>query len=126
MTLNGQAPEVEDGPRRYLPTLLTPRDMNRAKTALADILDGRSTYDLLEDDEDRVPFVIWCLESRTKPGFTWDDALDTPYLGEWKEGPVGPPTTAAPPAGGARNGASGSSKKQTAPAPEPSSASTSG
>lgn len=119
MSVNGQAPEIEDGPRRYLPTLLTPRDMNRAKTALADILGDRSPYDLLEDDADRVPFTIWALESRTNPGFTWDDALDTPYLGEWKAGEPGPPTTAAPPAGGARNGVSGSSKKQTAPADAP-------
>ena len=110
------APEIEDGPRRYLPTLLTARDMRRAKVALPDVLDGRSTYDMLEDDEDRVPFTIWCLESRTNPDFTWDQALDTPYLGEWKDGPAGPPTNAAPPAGGAKNGAQGSSKKPTGPA----------
>jgi hypothetical protein len=115
--------EIEDGPRRYLPTLLTPRDMHRAKKALADILDGRSAYDMLEDDDDRVPFTIWCLESRNNPGFTWDDALDTPYLGEWKDGPAGPPTTAAPPAGGAKNAAPGSSRKPNERGPAPSSAS---
>jgi hypothetical protein len=131
MTQNGQVDseftvEVEDGPKRYLPTLLTPRDMRRAKTDLAEVIGDRSTYDMLEDDEDRVPFTIWCLESRTKPHFTWDDALDTPYLGEWVEGPAGPPTTAAPPAGGARNGAHDSSKKRSGPAAAPSSASSTG
>jgi hypothetical protein len=128
MTDNGQVADdfevkVEDGPKRYLPTLLTPRDMFRAKKALADVLGDRSAYDMLEDDDERVPFVIWCLESRNKPNFTWDQALDTPYLGEWVEGPAGPPTTAAPPAGGARNGARGTSKKPNGPANVPSSAS---
>lgn len=127
MSDNGQVPaEVEVGPRRYLPTLLTARDHYRAKKALADVIGDRSTYDMLDDDEDRVPFTIWCLQSRTHPDFTWDQALDIPYLGEWKEGPPGPPTTAAPPAGGANGAASASSRKRTAPAPGPSSANTSG
>ncbi|HWD47011.1 MAG TPA: hypothetical protein VHM23_25410 [Actinomycetota bacterium] len=108
--------------RRYLPTLLTPRDMARAKKALAEVIGERSAYDMLEDDDERVPFTIWCLESRANPAFTWDDALDTPYLGEWKGGEVGPPQTAAPPAGGARNGAPGSPKRPTEPAPASSSA----
>ena len=125
MTNNGQVTddlEVEAGPRRYLPTLLTSADMNRARTALGD----RSAYDLLDDDYDRVPLTIWCLRSRTDPSFTWQQALETPYLSEWVEGPPGPPTTAAPPAGGANGAASASSKKRTAPAPAPSSANTSG
>jgi hypothetical protein len=127
MTQNGQVSddftvEVEDGPKRYLPTLLTPEDMDRARVELADVLGDRSAYDMLEDDYDRVPFTIWCLESRNKP-FTWQQAKRTPYLGEWKDGPAGPPPTAAPPAGGARNGAQGSSRKRSGPAAAPSSAS---
>ena len=96
--------------------------MNRARTALADILGDRSAYDLLDDDYDRVPLTIWCLRSRTDPSFTWQQALETPYLSEWTEGPPGPPTTAAPPAGGANGAGSASSKKRTAPANGPSSA----
>lgn len=120
MSVNGDhAPEVEDGPRRYLPQLLTPQDMNRARDQLGDVLNGRSAYDLLEDDYDRVPLTIWCLETRTNPGFTWAEALATPYLGEWKAGPPGPPTSVAPPAGGANDAASGSSKRRTAPATGP-------
>ena len=128
MTNNGQVTDpdaVEAGPRRYLPTLLTSADMNRARTALAEVLGDRSAYDMLDDDYDRFPLTIWCLRSRTDPGFTWQQALETPYLSEWVEGPPGPPTTAAPPAGGANGAASASSKKRTAPATGPSSASTS-
>jgi hypothetical protein len=114
--------EPEDSGRRYLPTLLTPRDMARAKKQLAEVIGERSAYDMLEDDDERVPFTIWCLESRANPAFTWDDALDTPYLGEWKGGDPGPPRTAAPPDGGARNGEVASPKQRTGPAPAKSSA----
>lgn len=129
MTPNGQYTpemEIEEGPRRYMPQYLTSEDMDRARDHLADVLGERTAYDLLEDDYLRVPLTIWCLESRTDPGFTWEQARRTPYLGEWKAGPAGPPTTAAPPAGGANGAASGSSRKRTAPDAAPSSASTSG
>ena len=129
MTDNGQVTDleaVEAGPRRYLPTLLTSADMNRARTALAEVLGDRSAYDMLDDDYDRVPLTIWCLRSRTDPSFTWQQALETPYLAEWAEGEPGPPTIAAPPAGGANGAASAGSRKRTAPAGGPSSASTSG
>lgn len=118
---NGQhAPEeVEEGPRRYLPTLLDSEDMLRARDKLADVLGDRTAYDLLEDDYLRVPLTIWCLRSRKDPDFTWEQALKVPYLSEWEDGPPGPPTTAAPPAGGANGAASASSRKRTAPADAP-------
>jgi hypothetical protein len=127
MTENGQVTDaVEAGPRRYLPTLLTSADMNRAREQLKDVLGDRSAYDLLDDDYDRVPLTIWCLRSRTDPSFTWQQALETPYLSEWTEGEAGPPTTAAPPAGGANGAASASSSKRTGTGRGKSSAPTSG
>lgn len=56
------------------PSLLTPRDLKRAKVAL----DGRNPFDLLEDPVEAVALTIWCLKSREDPEFTWDQAEDTP------------------------------------------------
>jgi hypothetical protein len=124
MSENGQIPERQKIDAR----LLTPRDMARAKVALAEMLDGRSPYDMVEGDvEDAVPFTIWCLKSRANPAFTWEDALDTPFLGDFD--PVSPPQTPPPDASGsspARNGGSRPKTKPAAPEPAPSSASTSG
>jgi len=111
------------------PELLTPRDHLRAKTALADVLKElgfQSTYDMIEDVEYAVPFAMWCLKTRTVPEFTWDQALDTPYLIETEIGESGPPQILAPPTSGASGDGSPSKRKPAATATAPSSASSSG
>jgi hypothetical protein len=124
MTENGQTPERPKIDAR----LLTPRDMARAKVALAEVLDGRSPYDMVEGEvDDAVPFTIWCLKSRANPAFTWEEALDTPFLGDFE--PVSPPPIPPPDASGSSPGKNGGSKpkaKPAAPDPARSSASTSG
>jgi len=129
MSDNGKAPaEVTAAARQgYSPQMLTPRDMLRAKAALADVLGDRSPYDMFDDDLERAPFIIWCLRSRTDPGFTWEDALDTPYLGEFEIGDSRPPppTVSPTPSPPESNASGGSRKKPSEPAPEPSSASSS-
>jgi hypothetical protein len=87
-TTNGQTP----APSRLSADQLTPRDMNRAKELLGDVLAGRSPYDMLEDMAEAVPFTIWCLRTRTDPAFTWDDALDAPFLADAQVGPSRPLT----------------------------------
>jgi hypothetical protein len=128
MSDNGKAPaEVTTDRQGYSPDLLTPRDMLRAAAVLGDVLGERSPYDMFTDDLERAPFIIWCLRSRTDPSFTWEDALDTPYLGEFEIGDSRPPQTAPSPTpsppGSSASG--GSKRKPSEPAPEPSSASSS-
>lgn len=84
-TTNGEAPAstvaaLEAGtpaPRlRYDPDLLTPRDLIRARTALG----GRNPQELMGDPLEQGPLVYWCIRSRTDTGFTYEQALDTPYV----------------------------------------------
>jgi len=58
------------------PKQLTMRDLKRAR---AGPLEGRSPYDLFEDELESRVLVIWCVRSRDDPEFTWDDAQDVPY-----------------------------------------------
>lgn len=59
---------------------LTPRDMKRAK---ATVLGGKDPWAWVSGDEsdetDVRTLIMWCLKSRHIPGFTWDQAEDTPY-----------------------------------------------
>lgn len=115
--------------RMISPMLLTARDHLRAKAPLADIVAAcgyDSTYAMVEDAEWAVPFTIWCLKTRTDPGFTWDQALDTPYLLETEIGESGPPQTPAPPTGGASDDTPESRRKPNASTPEPAAAPSSG
>lgn len=105
------------------PDALTPGDYLRAKTALAELLDGRSPYELL-DGEEMYPFCIWAIRSRDDPEFTWADALATPFY-EWRLGGGPPPRTRPPGSPGSRprrpSGA-GSISKPKPPAAAPGSA----
>jgi hypothetical protein len=60
------------------PDALTPRDYLRGKQQLADVLKGRSPYELLQGEE-MYPWLIWAIRSRTDPGYTWEQALDEPF-----------------------------------------------
>jgi hypothetical protein len=123
MTENEQVPDRPS----LNPELLTPRDMQRAKVALAEVLGDRDPYDMIEERATAVPFTIWCLRSRVDPSFTWEQALDTPFLGDFE--PFGPPQIPGPAANGGspgRSTASGSKRKRPAPATAPGSASSSG
>lgn len=66
---------------RLDPSLLTPRDLKRAKV----VLGGRNPFDLLADPVEAVTLTVWCLRSRQDSEFTWDQAEDTP-LGEFDMG----------------------------------------
>jgi hypothetical protein len=115
---------LADSKLRLDPSLLTPRDLKRAKV----VLDGRNPFEMLEDPVDAMTLTVWCLRSREDPEFTWDQAEDTP-LGDFdmavedeQEADGSPPSTAelatsglelgssATTTGG--NGSSGSSKKR--------------
>jgi hypothetical protein len=76
---------------------LTPRDLLRARTMLAEAGDPRSPYDLMEDDIEKSALVIWCLKSRTDAQFTYEQALDTPYSEFTVEDDEPPPPPGGPP-----------------------------
>lgn len=102
------------------PELLNSRDMRRART----MLEGRNPYELLDDPIDRVPLIVWCLASRDNPDFTWDQALDIPFSrlqfgSDEPDPPTAPPGSPGP--GAEPKPVSGSSKKQRAATPKPSS-----
>jgi hypothetical protein len=121
MTENGQVSKLSIDPR-----LLTPDDMDRAEVALAEWLDGRDPYDMLDERKTAVPLTIWCLFSRNDPSFTWEQARHTPFLGDFE--PASPPQIPPPDASGSsrgRNGGNASRKQPAEPAAEPASAPTS-
>ena len=72
---------------------LTPRDLSRARVMLG----GQDPNEVLASDDtyERIALMIWCLKSRTMPGFTWDDALDTPF-GEFDMSVDEPPPPIGP------------------------------
>ena len=110
-----------NGKIRVDPSLLTPRDLQRAKVATG----GRNPYELLEDPAEAFPLVLWCLKSRDDPGFTWDQALDTPFAdldmtGEEPDPPTAP--AAGPGASPKKNAAPPSSTTPNGSAPAKSSA----
>jgi hypothetical protein len=61
---------------RLEPDTLTPGDFKRARKLL-----GVDPYEAItaDDREDRIIFMIWCIKSRTDPGFTMAQAEQTPF-----------------------------------------------
>jgi hypothetical protein len=94
------------------PDALTPGDHLRAKVALAGLLGERSPYELLGGDE-MYPYIMWCLRSRDDPGFTWEQALATPFY-EFRMSGGPPPPTAPPPS---LPGSSDAAPKRRQPTP---------
>ena len=103
---------------------LTPKDMKRARVALG----GRNPWELTENVDDRLTLIMWCLKSRHIPGFTWEDAENTPY-GEFlpPEDDSPPPIPASESSGRSETTPVGNDSSETPPSttPEPSSASSS-
>ncbi len=78
-------------PRRYRLDAdeLTPNDIKRARV----MLDGKNPWEVLSHEDDMFTLMIWCLKSRTDPGFTWEQAENTPF-GEFDPAvPNDPPRT---------------------------------
>jgi hypothetical protein len=76
----------ENGKLVLDPNLLTPRDMKRARVAIS----GQNPYEMMENQDDAIPLIIWCLQSRVDPDFTWEQALDTPFS-DFEMAEEGPP-----------------------------------
>jgi hypothetical protein len=84
------------------PDLLKPSDMERAETALANILKGRDPMDLTDpttakDFREWFTFMNWCFRSRKRPKMTWADAQDIEFGAasvpqRWIDGPVVEPS----------------------------------
>jgi hypothetical protein len=102
-----------NGKQRLDPEVLTPRDMQRAK---AGPLRGRSAYELMGDPEEMFPLIIWCLRSRDDPGFTWEQALDTPFSNYDMAGGQSPPESPTPAPSGSTPRPSGGKRSKTKPA----------
>lgn len=114
------------------PDALRPRDYIRGKEALKDVLATEgldNCYDFL-GTEWMYPWLMWALESRTDPSFTWEQALDRDFWhyrmgGDERPSPVIPPLSSSgrsdsTPAGNATK------PKRPRPAPAPNSSSGSG
>jgi hypothetical protein len=109
MTENGQVSKLSIDPR-----LLTPDDMDRAEVELAEWLDGRDPYDMLDERKTAVPLTIWCLFSRADPSFTWEQARHTPFLGDFE--PASPPQIPPLAASGSSPAKSGGTRSKREPA----------
>jgi hypothetical protein len=93
---------------------LTPRDMLRAKAAR--LFGETDPQDAIAAEQlYATPLVIWCIQTRTNPDFTWDQALDSPY-GILKVSEAPPPLTDTP---AGRGSASGSRRRTSAPVTPP-------
>jgi hypothetical protein len=75
------------------------RDMKRAK---ATVLEGKDPWEWLQgeesDEADVRTLIIWMLKSRHIPGFTWEQAEETPY-GEFRPASEEPPPPLGEPPG---------------------------
>ena len=57
------------------PDSLSNKDMRRARVMLG----GRNPWEVLDEDDNRITLVIWCLKSRTNPDYTWEEADECPF-----------------------------------------------
>lgn len=120
MTSNGKVKEAEARqaierspwkPKMYRLTSdeLSPRDLKRAKV----MLDGRNPWEVLDDDEDRLTLIMWCLKSRHIPGFTWEQAEETTYGEFLPPTEVPPPTPASDSSGSSKTTPAGNASDET-------------
>jgi hypothetical protein len=109
-------------PKTYTLTLdeLSGRDMKRAK---AQVLGGKEPWDWIagddSDEADVRTLIIWCLKSRHIPGFTWEQAEDTPYKEFLPARDNPPPTPPLDSSGRSETTPSGSESTPPPPTPEP-------
>jgi hypothetical protein len=111
------------------PMQLTPRDMFRAAPVLKEQagLPDTDPYDLLDVEGDRYlrrVLIIWCLKSREDPGFTWEQAWDTPFgdmFTDEEEGAAeeAPPTPGPESSGTGPGGNANGTSNRKRPAAEP-------
>jgi hypothetical protein len=118
---------VTESPRRYRldPDELTPKDMKRARVMLG----GKNPWELMEDDDEKLTLIIWCLKSRAQPDLTWAQAEETPFSEFDPAVPRDPPPTRPleqSGSSGSTPSGSGSTRRRPKPAAAPSSASSSG
>lgn len=119
-TKNGKVPaeaaaaavkQSEWQPRMYRLTTdeLTGRDMKRARV----VLKGRDPWELTDDMDERFTLIIWCLKSRHFPGFTWEQAEDTPFGEFLPPSEVPPPTPASESSGNSETTPAGKDSSET-------------
>jgi hypothetical protein len=112
------------------PDALRPRDYIRGQTALKAVLaelDFENCYDFLGGPY-AYPWMMWALESRADPSFTWEQALDRDFR-HYRMGEEVPPQTQPSELSGRSEitpSGSGSKQQRRRPATEPSSSPTSG
>lgn len=91
---------------------LTINDLRRAKVMLG----GRDPQELMADSVEQMQLTVWCLASRTNPGFTWEEAGEVPFE-SFDAQDIPPLTLGGPPNGSPPGEPERTSGKPKRPAP---------